>query len=53
LLKQQLKQWAESISTAENSVIPYLIEVDVSDIENVEERKYFNNIPTSFVLEKE
>lgn len=53
LLKQQLKQWAESISTAENPVIPYLIELDVADIDNLEERKYFNNIRTSFSLEKE
>ncbi len=53
LLKQQLMQWTEAISTAEHLVTPYFIELDVADIGDPEKRLYFNNIPTSFSLEKE
>ena len=53
LLKQQLMQGAEAMSTAGYSVTPYFIELDIAEIEDPEERLYFNNIPTSFSLEKE
>ncbi len=53
LLKQQLMQWTEAISTAEHPVTPYFIELDVADIGDPEKKLYFNNIPTSFSLEKE
>ena len=53
LLKQQLIQWTETLSTAEHPITPYFIELDVTEIEDPEERGYFNKIPTSFSLEKE
>lgn len=53
LLKQQLMQWTEAMSTAEHPVSSYLIELDVAEIGDPEERVYFNKIPTSFTLEKE
>lgn len=54
LLKQELMQFAETISTSENQELRlYFIEVEIDDIENNEERDYLNNIPTSFSLEKE
>lgn len=53
LIKEQLMQWSKSISTKESPVVPYLIELDVSDIKDPEERMYFNRIPTSFSLKKE
>ena len=53
LLKQQLMQGAEAMSTAGYSVTPYFIEVDVAATGDPEEMGYFNKIPTSFSLEKE
>lgn len=53
LLKQQLMEWANTLSTEDHVVTPYFIDVDVSDIKDPEERIYFNKIPTSFALEKE
>lgn len=53
LIKKQLIEWSQSISTKEHPIIPYFIELDVSDIKDPQERLYFNRIPTSFSLEKE
>ena len=53
LLKQEMVQWAEITSTKEHPVTPYFIEVNVTDVEDSEQKVYFNNIPTSFSLEKE
>lgn len=53
LLKDKLKQWAEALSTDEHRIVPYFIEVDVSVIQDPEERRFINKIPTSFSLEKE
>jgi len=53
LIKEQLLQWSKSISTKEHPIVPYLIELDVSDIKDPQEKMYFNRIPTSFSLEKE
>ena len=53
LIKEQLIQWSKSVSTKEHPVVSYLIELDVSDIKDPEERMYFNRIPTSFSLKKE
>ena len=53
LLKEKLEQWAKEVSTAENPITPYFIELDFNDIQDPDERDFFNGIPTSFVLEKE
>ncbi len=53
LLKRQLKQWAETLSTAEHPITPYFIDLDVTDIKEPEEKVFFNKVPTSFSLEKE
>lgn len=53
LLKEKLEQWASELSTAKNPVASYFIELDFTDIQDPEERDFFNDIPTSFVLEKE
>ncbi len=53
LLKQEMMQWAEAISTTEQPVTPYFIELNLNDVEDSEQKVYFNNIPTSFSLEKE
>jgi NTE family protein len=53
LFKHQLKQWVENISTEEHPITPYFIELNEAQIEDPEKRAYFNNIPTSFKLDKE
>jgi NTE family protein len=53
LLKQQLMEWADDLSTENHVVEPYFIDIDVSDIKDPQERIYFNKIPTSFSLEKD
>ena len=53
LLKQELMRWADTISTDDHPVTPYFIELDVTDIEDLDEQLYFNKTPTSFSLEKE
>lgn len=53
LLRDKLEQWAEEIATNDNPVASYFIELDFTDIQDPEEREFFNDIPTSFVLEKE
>ncbi len=53
LLKKQLIQWASIISTKENPVTPYFIDLDVTDIQNKSDRVFFNQVPTSFSIEKE
>lgn len=52
LLKQELISWADTLSTPEYPVTSYFIDLDVTDIKDKEERMFFNNIPTSFSLEK-
>jgi len=52
LFKQHLAEWAEAMSTAEYPVTPYLIDLNVTEIEDLKERKFFNKIPTSFSLDK-
>ncbi len=53
LLKEQLVQWAKSLSTKEHTVKPYFIDLDATDIHNKKDRLFFNRVPTSFALEKE
>ena len=53
LLKEQLMKWASKLSTKENPITPYFIDLDATDIQNPEDRLFFNRVPTSFSLEKE
>ncbi len=53
LLKEKFEQWIKSISTDENPVIPYFINLDVTEISDNDDRIFFNNIPTSFSLQKD
>ena len=45
LLKQELMRWADTISTDDHPVTPYFIELDVTDIEDLDEQLYFNKDP--------
>ncbi len=52
LLKEQLRDWADMISTPDHPITSYFINLDVTDIKDEKERMYFNAIPTSFSLEQ-
>ncbi|WP_456412190.1 patatin-like phospholipase family protein [Thiolapillus sp.] len=53
LLRRKLREWAKTLSTPEQPITSYFIDLDVTGIKNEEERAYFNGIPTSFSLKKE
>lgn len=53
LIAASLKQWAEEISTPENPVKSYFINLGLRDITTPEKRVFFNKIPTSFGLSAE
>jgi NTE family protein len=53
LLKEQLKKWTKDVSTKENPITSYFIDLDVTDIQNKADQLFFNQVPTSFSLEKE
>lgn len=53
LFQQGLKRWTQALSTNEQTVQDYFIEVGFKDIVEPEKREFFNRIPTSFVLDKQ
>lgn len=50
LLQNSLFKWADILSTPENTIQPYFIEVSFEDIKESPLRKFFNAVPTSFFL---
>jgi len=50
LLDEAFKEWAADISTPERPVVPYFITIDFESIGNKKQRKFFNNMATSFSL---
>jgi NTE family protein len=53
LLKEQLGEWAQTISSKEHPIKSYFIELDVTGIQNPKDRVFFNQVPTSFSIDKE
>ena len=53
LLKNELKEWTRNVSGEEGTITPYFIEISVEDLKNSKKHLFFNEIPTSFTLEKE
>jgi len=53
VIKDKLMQWADTVATKENPVTPYFINLDVTGIQDPQDRIFFNSVPTSFTLEKE
>jgi NTE family protein len=53
LLKNQLIQWAQAASTEEHTIKPFFINLDVTSIENQDDRRFFNGVPTTFALKKQ
>jgi len=50
LLQQSVKRWARDLSTPGRPVTPHFIQVGFRDLEQPEDRRFFNRIPTSFEL---
>ena len=53
LLKDQLRQWSQQLSTPDNKIKPYFIQLGFKDLKSSEQQQYFNTIPTSFSLSRE
>lgn len=53
LLKEELMQLIQTISTPDSPIQPYFIELNIEDVKNPDDKLYLNKIPTSFYLEKE
>ena len=50
LLEEAFTEWATELSTPTQPVIPYFIKLDFESIDNKKQRKFFNNMATSFSL---
>ena len=53
VIKDKLMQWADTVATKEHPITPYFINLDVTGIQDQQDRHFFNGVPTSFTLEKE
>jgi NTE family protein len=53
LLQESVQRWARDLSTLGRSVTPHFIRIGFRDIEQVQDRQFFNRIPTSFELSDE
>jgi NTE family protein len=51
--QQSLDRWARELSTPERPVGSYFIRLSFEDVPDVPLRRFLNDIPTSFVLDKE
>ncbi len=52
LAKRELMEWTQTISTEEHPLNAYFIDLNVTGIEDKQDRIFFNAVPTSFTLEK-
>ena len=50
LMQSSLKQWSDELSTADQPVTPYFIQLDFESIADPETRVLFNNVATSLAL---
>jgi NTE family protein len=53
LMQKSMRRWADELSTAEQPVEPYFIQIGFKDIMHADQRRFINNIPTSFALSDE
>jgi NTE family protein len=53
LIKTALNRWTDDLSTPENPLKLYFIEVSFAEVKDSPMRKFFNAVPTSFFLEDE
>jgi NTE family protein len=50
LLEESFYEWTAELSTPEKPVIPFFIKLDFESIANTRQRKFLNNMATSFSL---
>jgi len=50
LMQSSMKQWSEELSTPDQTVTPYFIQLDFESIADPETRVLFNNVATSLAL---
>jgi NTE family protein len=48
-----VKRWARELSTPDQPVTPYYLQVGFRDISDPRARRFFNRVPTSFSLSDE
>ena len=53
LVRSSFERWASELSTRDDPFEFRLVEVSFDAIRDEEERRYFNNLPTSFHLQAE
>lgn len=53
LVGRSLDRWAQALSTPDNTITPYHVQVGFIDIESAEEKAFLNHIPTTFSLSRE
>ena len=53
LVETSFYDWADKISTPDETVRPYFIELSFEDLKQPEVRAFFNKVPTSFSLTDE
>ena len=53
LMHNSIRRWSSELSTPEQSVDSYFVEIDFSGLLEVERRLYFNQIPTNYSLTEE
>jgi len=53
LIQQSITQWEQALSTPDRPISAYFAKLGFSDIEQPEQQRYFNSIPTSFSLTEE
>jgi NTE family protein len=53
LMQSSLKQWSNELSTPDQTVMPYFIQIDFESIADTETRVLFNNVATSLALPAE
>ena len=53
LMQESLSQWMQILSTPDRPVTAYLVKLGFIDIEQPDQRSFFNDIPTSFSLSEE
>ncbi len=52
-MRDAMQRWSAQLSTPERPIEPYFVQVDFAGIAEAKRRGFFNQIPTSFSLERE
>jgi len=53
LVRESLDRWAKDLSTPDQSVTPYFIEVGINHVDDPQLKLFLNKIPTAFTLSDE